>query len=76
LNRAAPFLLLVGLASFVGIHLAIVVELARRREWGRAAIALFVMPCAPWWAWERGLRRRSLAWLGTVGIYTLGVVIG
>jgi len=76
MSRVAVLLLLGGLAAFVGAHLAIVVELFRRREWTRAVVALLVAPFAPWWAWERGLRRRTIAWLGALGVYVVGVVIG
>jgi hypothetical protein len=75
-SRVAPFILLAGLLAFTGLHAAIVVELVRRREFIRAAVALFIPALAPWWAWERGMRRRSGAWLGALAIYAVGVVIG
>lgn len=76
MNRVAAVLLLIGLVAFAGTHVAIVAELARRREWWRALVALLVAPFAPWWAWERGLRRRALAWIGALGVYAFGIVVG
>lgn len=58
-------------AALVTVHLAIVVSLGARRPRRRAAIALFVIPLAPYWAWAAGLRARAVAWLLLVGAYAL-----
>jgi hypothetical protein len=62
------------LAVLIAAHLCIVVGLAWRRAWGRAAAALLVPPLAPWWGWrEGGARARTavVAWLAAVAIYAV-----
>ena len=76
MSRVAPIVLLVGLLAFVVAHLSIVVQLARSGAWGRAALALVFLPLAPWWAWERGMRRPTYAWGMALGVYVVGVVLG
>lgn len=69
--------LAVALAVLAGAHLGIVWGLARRGVRGRirAAIAAFVLPLAPWWGWEAGLRRRTITWCAALALYTLGIVV-
>jgi hypothetical protein len=72
--------LALALALLAGAHLALVVGLARkgthRRVWRvRAAVSLLVMPLAPWWGWEAGLRRTTIVWGAALALYTLGLVV-
>jgi hypothetical protein len=61
-----------ALAAALAAHVALVAGLARRGEWGRAAIALVVGPLAPWWGWRAGMRGRTMAWLVAVALYAAG----
>jgi hypothetical protein len=61
------------LAAFVAAHGILVVGLARRRAWGRAAIALVVPPLAPWWGYRAGMRGPSIAWCAALALYSIGV---
>jgi hypothetical protein len=65
--------LAVVLAAWSGAHVWLVAGLARRRAWGRAAVALVVPPLAPWWGWGAGLRVPTYAWGVALALYTLGV---
>jgi hypothetical protein len=69
--------LALALALLVCAHLALVIGLARRgSSWHlRAAVSLLVMPLAPWWGWQAGLRRTTVAWGTALALYTLGVVV-
>ncbi|HEY8072571.1 MAG TPA: hypothetical protein VIF62_00630 [Labilithrix sp.] len=75
MSRVAPLILLIGLVAFLVAHLVIVVQLARSGAWGRVALALLLPPLAPWWAWERGMRRSAYAWVGALAVYVVGVVV-
>lgn len=72
--------LAVTLAVLAGAHAGLLWGLARRTPhegvWRvRAAIALFVLPLAPWWGWEAGLRRTTIVWGAALALYTLGVAL-
>jgi hypothetical protein len=72
--RTVAWCLAAALAIFVAAHGVLVVGLARRRAWGRAAIALLVPPLAPWWGYRAGMRVATLAWCAALLLYTAGVV--
>lgn len=71
MRPALAYVLALGLLVFVGAHLAIVVALARRRDYQEAALAFFVPPLAPFYAAERGLRALVWAWLAGVVVYVV-----
>jgi hypothetical protein len=63
-----------ALAAFVAAHFALVVGLARRSAL-RSVAALVIAPLAPWWGYRAGMRRRGLAWLIALAVYTLGLAL-
>jgi hypothetical protein len=65
----------VVLVAWVAAHVVVVVGLARRGAWLRAAAALVVPPLAPWWAWRTGLRTPAVAWGAALGLYAIGTVL-
>ncbi len=69
--------LAVTLAVLAGAHARLVWGLARRTGvWRiRAALALFVLPLAPWWGWKAGLRGTTLVWGAALALYSLGVIV-
>jgi hypothetical protein len=71
---AVAWCLAAALAVFVAAHGVLVVGLARRRAWGRAAIALLVPPLAPWWGYRAGMRVAALVWGASLLLYAAGVV--
>jgi hypothetical protein len=70
-----PYVLLLALVAHIGAHVAIVVELARKKQWTRAALALFVSPLAPYFGWREGLKRRVFVWAGALLVYAVTVAI-
>ncbi len=51
-------------------------QAARSRETGhvsRALVGLLVPPLAPWWAWQAGLRARTIVWGAALALYAIGV---
>ena len=66
------------LAVFAGAHTAIAIGLARSRTDGhavRALVGLLVPPLAPWWAWQAGLRARTIVWGAALVLYAIGVAV-
>jgi hypothetical protein len=63
--------LAITLATFIAVHLAIALSLARRGAWLKALGALALPPLAAWWAWDRRAKTRPLAvaWLAAIGAY-------
>jgi hypothetical protein len=69
--------LALALALLAGAHVGLVWGLARAGGvWRlRATVALFVLPLAPWWGWQAGLRRTTMVWGAALALYTLGVAL-
>jgi hypothetical protein len=70
-----PWLLALAVTLLVVAHVAIAVGLVRERAYVRALVAFFVVPLAPYWAWQAGMRRRFVAWVFGLGLYALGVAL-
>jgi hypothetical protein len=64
-----------ALVVLLAAHGTLVVGLARKGPWHRAAAALLVPPLAPWWGYRAGLRVATIAWCAALALYTLGVVV-
>jgi hypothetical protein len=73
LSRLVPLVLALGLAVLVGAHVAILVGLVRAGSWRRAGMAMLLPPLAPWWAFEAGMRARTMAWAGGLVLYCASV---
>jgi hypothetical protein len=71
--------LAIVLGALLAAHVALVVPLVRglvrQAAWLRAAMALFVVPLAPWWGYRVGMRLRALAWTVALGLYTVGLFV-
>jgi hypothetical protein len=67
--------LLLALVLYAGSHLAILVGLFRVPPKYMGFVALVLPPLAPYYAWRRGLRRRTLVWLGALLAYAAAVIV-
>ncbi len=68
--------LVVGLATLLGAHLALVGALASRGSLARAALALIVPPHAPFWGVRAGLRVRAGLWVVALAAYLVALALG
>ncbi len=75
MRAVLPYALLAALAIHFATHVAIAAGLAAQRAYGRAALAFFVAPLAPWWGWEAGMKRRVVTWGAALAAYALLVAI-
>lgn len=75
MNAVIPWLLLFAIVMLFCAHLAIAIGFAMERAWARAALALFVVPLAPYWAFRRGMTKRFVAWSLGLGLYALGIAM-
>ena len=75
MRAAIGWILLVMLVAHFGAHVSIAFGFARTRQWRRAAIALWIAPLAPVWAWRAGMRTRAYVWTGALGAYALLALI-
>jgi hypothetical protein len=64
-----------ALLAFAAAHIGLVIGLASRGLWWRAAVAAAVLPLAPWWGWESGMHRRTVAWGASLVLYAIGVAV-
>jgi hypothetical protein len=69
--------LALALALLTVAHVGLAVGLARKgTHWRvRAAISLIVLPLAPWWGWQAGLRKTTFVWGAALALYTAGVIV-
>lgn len=73
MREALSWLLLAALATHMAAHVALLVALARKRQWRRVGLALLLPPFAPAWGWRLGMRIPVYAWVGALAVYALGV---
>lgn len=67
---AAVTLALVGsFALLVTAHVALVAGLLSRVPRWRGALALFVLPLAPYWGMRERMRIRTWIWVGALLVY-------
>jgi len=63
-------LLIFGFAAFVTAHVWMAVQLIiHKRPRILGLVALFVPPLAPLWGYREGLRKGTVLWLVTLGLY-------
>jgi hypothetical protein len=67
--------LALALLAFGGAHVTLVAGLARRHPAWHAIVAFAALPLAPWWGWQAGMRRRTIAWGAALAIYAVGVAV-
>jgi hypothetical protein len=75
MGAALVVLVAAALATFVGMHVALLVALALRRPRHRALVALVVPPLAAYWSWRAGIRRRVGVWAVALVVYAVGVAV-
>jgi hypothetical protein len=69
---ALGWALLVLLATFATVHVAIACGLGRARGARIGLTAFVIAPIAPVWAWREGMRVRAIAWLASLALYAAG----
>ncbi len=67
--------LVVSAALLVTIHLSVVWGLARRPPRRDAAIAFFLVPSAPWFAWRHGMKVRAILWPASLVLYGVARIL-
>ena len=68
-------MLVVSFALFVTAHVAITWGLAWRPPRWRAAVAFFVAPAAPYWAWRERMRVRLGVWVLALILYVVATIV-
>jgi uncharacterized membrane protein YqjE len=68
--------LVLGFATLVTVHLAIVIRLihGERPRW-RGLVALVVPPLAVIWGFRAGFRRTAVLWMVAVVIYLIALIL-
>lgn len=68
--------LVVGFATFVTAHFALILALTfvHRPRW-RGALALLLPPLAAMWGWQAGRRKTTVLWGLALLVYTVAMVI-
>ncbi len=67
--------LVVALAAFVTVHVAIAYGLVWRRPRWHALAGFFVLPLAPYWAWREHMRVRTGIWGGALVLYIVAAIV-
>ncbi len=74
-DAAVVTALVVAFATLVTAHVAIVVGLARRGARAQGALALVVVPLAPWWGWRQRMRIRGVIWVVAAVAYGVAIAL-
>jgi hypothetical protein len=76
LTELVPFgILVLAAATHVTVHVALSWGLGQRGPWLRGLIALLVPPCAPYWGYEAGLKKRSAGWVVSLVVYVVALTV-
>jgi hypothetical protein len=77
-SRVVLAVLVVAFATLVTVHVTLAIGLARRVPRWRGAVALVVVPLAPWWGWRERMRVRGFVWVVAAVLYgvSLGLAFG
>ncbi len=62
-------------AVLITTHLALSYGLLRRPPWWRGPVALIVVPLAPMWGMETGMKRRAAVWIVALCVYVLARIV-
>lgn len=62
-------ILVLAFATLVTTHVVLATSIGRRKPWWRGAVALVVVPLAPWWGWKGGMRGSSTLWIAAALVY-------
>jgi hypothetical protein len=65
--------LVAAFATLVTVHVTLALGLVRRSPRWRGAVALVVLPLAPWWGWRAGMRARAAIWLVAAPLYAVSL---
>jgi hypothetical protein len=63
--------LVIAFATLVTTHVMLVVGLLGRRPRWRSPVALLVPPLAPYWGYQLGMKKRSIAWVSSALAYAV-----
>jgi hypothetical protein len=67
--------LVLTFALFVTVHVATVFGLSMRPPRWRAAVALVVVPLAPYWALGSKMKVRGVLWIGALVLYGAAAIV-
>lgn len=69
------FALVVPLAAFFTLHVALSASLAGDKPRWRALVAFVVPPLAPVYGFRAGRRKMAIAWLALLGVYVIARIV-
>ena len=74
-SRGLFAVLVVAFATLATAHVTLAIGLARRALFWRAVSSMVVVPMAPWWGWQTGMRVRAALWLAAGMVYAVTLFI-
>jgi hypothetical protein len=66
---------ILSFATLLTAHVTLVAGLVARRPRWRGAIALLVVPLAPYWGFRERMKARSFIWTAALAIYAIALVV-
>ena len=67
--------MVLAFATLATAHVTIAIGFLRRELFWRAISAMVVVPMAPWWGWQTGMRARAALWLTAGLVYAVTLFI-
>lgn len=62
-------------ALAITLHVVLSISVARRTKLWRGLVAFVVPPLAPYWGFTLGMRGRAIAWIVSVVLYAVSVLV-
>jgi hypothetical protein len=66
---------ILSFATLLTAHLTLVAGLVARRPRWRGAIALVVVPLAPYWGFREQMKARAVVWAAALLIYGIALIV-
>jgi len=74
-DRVAYASLVLAFGSFWTVHVALAFGLGRLGPWWRGPLAFVVLPLAPYWGLQAGLRLRPVLWALSLACYAVSLAV-
>jgi len=67
---------ILSFATLLTAHVTLVAGLVARQPRWRGAIALGVVPLAPYWGYRERMKARAVVWAAALVIYGIALIVG
>ena len=66
---------ILSFATLLTAHVTLVAGLVARRPRWRGALALVIVPLAPYWGFRERMKARAVVWTAALAIYAVALIV-